>query len=229
MTSLKPDDHALAGEYVLGLLDAADHAQARARIATDSDFASEVVAWQDRLTPLLGAVDVSPPTELWSKISANIAPPTGQDRGASSVRIWQGLTALSASVAAVLGLIIMNQPVPTVPNAPTVPLLAALANDANTSAITARYDQESGHLLLTPVVVKTGKLYPELWIIPDGGAPQSLGVIDGKSPTQITVSPAHRALMGRGATLAITTEQSGGSLSGQPTGPIIASGKITSL
>ncbi len=229
MTNLTQDDLALAGEYVLGLLDAGAQAQANARIATDPEFAAEVIAWSDRFGPLLGAPDQRPPAHIWEKIAAQIPAATGQDRGQPSVRIWQGLTALSASVAAVLGLMLATQPVPPTPIAPAAPLLAALGSDTGATAITARYDRDTGQLLLTPVVVKTGNLYPELWIIPVGGVPQSLGVINGKSPTQIAILPSQRALMDRGATLAITPEHDGGSASGQPTGPIIASGTITSL
>ena len=229
MTKLTQDDLALAGEYALGLLDAGAQAQANARIATDPEFAAEVIDWHNRFGPLLGADEQRPPAYVWKKIAANLPAATGQDRVQPSVRIWQGLTALSASVAAVFGLMLATQPVPPTPTAPTAPLLAALGSESNASAITARYDRDTGQLLLTPVVVKTGKLYPELWIIPAGGVPQSLGVINGKSPTQIAILPSHRALMDRGATLAITPEHDGGSASGQPTGPIIASGTITTL
>lgn len=229
VTNLTQDDLALAGEYVLGLLDAAGQAQANARIATDPEFASEVIAWGGRFEPLLGASDQQPSAHVWEKIVTQIPVETEQDRAQPSVRIWQGLTALSASVAAVLGLMLSTQPVPPAPLTPAAPLLAALGSDNNATAITARYDRDTGQLLLTPVVVKTGKLYPELWIIPAGGVPQSLGVINGKSPTQIAILPSHRALMDRGATLAITPEHDGGSASGQPTGPIIASGTITTL
>lgn len=229
MTNITQDDAALAGEYVLGLLDNAAFAQASARVATDTDFAAEVRSWQERLIPLLNTDDQTVVPDLWPQIEARIMPETGQDRGVTPLRLWQGMSALSASVAAVLGLMLANQSIPSQPAAPTEALLAALSGEGNSSALTARYDRDTGQLLMTPVILKTGALYPELWIIPEGGTPQSLGMIDSKAPTQIIVAPVHRTLIDRGATFAITPEHDGGSPSGQPTGAVIASGKITSL
>jgi anti-sigma-K factor RskA len=44
MSRLSEDDIALAGEFVLGLLDAAEQAAAQARAATDAMFAAEIEA-----------------------------------------------------------------------------------------------------------------------------------------------------------------------------------------
>ena len=73
MTNVTQDDAALAGEYVLGLLDSAVSAQVSARIATDTDFAREVRAWQERLMPLLESEEQIPSTDVWSKIAAQIS------------------------------------------------------------------------------------------------------------------------------------------------------------
>ena len=66
----------------------------------------------------------------------------------------------------------------------------------------------------------------ELWIIPEGQKPISLGVIPQDAPTRIA-APAN--LSGAGhytATLAITDEPLGGSPSGNPTGSVRAAGKF---
>ena len=39
-------DNAMAGDYVMGLLDDAEHAAAERRIATDQSFAQAVSAWR---------------------------------------------------------------------------------------------------------------------------------------------------------------------------------------
>ena len=79
MTNITQDDAALAGEYVLGLLDNAAFAQASARVATDTDFAAEVRSWQERLIPLLDTDDQTVVPDLWPQIEARIMPETGQD------------------------------------------------------------------------------------------------------------------------------------------------------
>ena len=95
--------------------------------------------------------------------------------------------------------------------------------------MTASYDQNTGELTLTPVSMETGKLYPELWVIPAGGTATSLGIVRGDAPSRIFVNPKHRAVMTRGATLAITPEPFGGAPGGKATGPVLASGTITTI
>jgi anti-sigma-K factor RskA len=226
MTSLTETDIALAGEYALKLLDRADEAQAQARIATDTDFAAEVAAWNKRLEPLVMVADVTPPPHLWSAIEAKLSPATRQDLGNHVVRLWQGLTLISGGVAAALAFILINQPVAAPPRAP---LIAALGQNSEPSTMTASYNRETGALLLTPVSLKTGALSPELWLIDHSGAAHSLGIIVRDRPSQLTVPSDLRKLLIQGATLAVTPEPNSGAPGGKPTGVVIASGKITTI
>src|SRR3546814_2647187 len=61
----------------------------------------------------------------------------------------------------------------------------------------------------------------ELWRVPAGGDPQSLGVIDPRDPFE-----ALRVSVTAGDTLAVSVEPPGGSPSGAPTGPVILSGPL---
>jgi len=121
------------------------------------------------------------------------------------------------------------QPSRVTPPTPSAPLVAALGSDTGNAAITARYDAGSGELLLTPVALDTGALYPELWVIPADGKARSLGMMASDKPTQVTVNAELRTFMEQGATLAITPEPAGGAPGGKATGPVIASGKITTI
>jgi anti-sigma-K factor RskA len=228
MTLLGEDDIALAGEYVLGLLDPAETANAQARAATDADFATEVEAWRERLQSMAAGNDTPAPDYIWSGIVHALPTPTGQDTGRGTLRIWQGLTAISMAVAAYLGVLNWTKDVP--PEIDTPPtMVAALGSEKGNAAITARYDAGSGELLLTPVSLKTGELYPELWVIPADGKARSLGMMATDKPTQVIVTAEMRGYMAQGATLAITPEPASGAPSGKATGPVIASGKITTI
>jgi anti-sigma-K factor RskA len=228
MTQLCEDDIALAGEYVLGLLDAAETGQADARIATDIAFALEVNAWRDRLQSMAGGADTPAPSHIWNSIQNALPAPTGQDTGRGPLRIWQGLTALSMAVAAYFGILNWTKDAP--PDIDTPPtMVAALGSETGKAAITARYDAGSGELLLTPVSLDTGKLYPELWVIPADGKARSLGMMATDKPTQVTVTAEMREYMAQGALLAITPEPATGAPGGKATGPVIASGKITTI
>jgi anti-sigma-K factor RskA len=223
---LSEDDIALAGEYVLGVLDAAEQATAHARVATDNAFAAEVDAWHQRLSSMADGADTAAPDHIWTNIDAALPRATGQDTGRGKLRLWQGLAVASMAVAAYLGVLLWAQPF--VPNIDTPsPLVAALGSENGKAAITARYDVQSGELLLTPVSLDTGGLYPELWIIPDGGTPHSLGMMALGKPTLVAVTPEARQFMAAGGTLAITPEPQNGGPGGKPTGAVIASGKMT--
>jgi anti-sigma-K factor RskA len=222
------EDFTLAGEYVLGLLDAAQEAIAIARIATDADFAAEVEAWRLRLNPLLGPEQAAP-AHMWTKIEKALPATTLQDVGTAKLTFWRALTAMSMTAAIFLGAMLWQQPAPNATSADATPMIAALGSEDGRSAMTASYDKAQGTMLLTPVALDTGDLYPELWVIPADGKARSLGVINGDRPTEMDVSPEMRQYMNEGALLAITPEPAQGAPGGVATGPVLASGKIRIL
>ena len=229
MTTLNEDDVALAGELVLGLLDPSAEALAAARVATDSEFANEVEAWRCRFQPMLDGNDTPVSADIWHKIATALPKHTGQDNSNGSVRLWQSLAGLSTIAAAIMAVILLQQPAAVVLPEPATPLIAALGSETGKASLTARYSADDGQMLLTPVSLDTGKLYPELWIIPADGTPRSLGIVSGNSPSQITINANLRDFIDQGATLAITPEPQNGGPGGKPSGPILASGKIVTI
>ncbi len=239
MSALTEEDFALAGELVLGLLDTADEARADARCAADPEFAAEVEAWRERMLPMLDAVSDEPPAHLWHKINTAIdltktTALAANDNGA--LRLWKGLTALSGTVAAALAVVLFLQPATGPENGPTIAgntqpneqkMVAALQSETGPSVATASYNPASGELLITPVSMDTGELYPEIWVIPADGTPHSLGVVARKGASRHTVDAKMRQYLEGGATIAITPEPETGGPGGKPTGAVMASGKIT--
>lgn len=229
MTMVTEDDIALAGEYVLGLLDVAGEASVGARITSDPAFAAEVDAWRMRLQPMLDGNDKPAPHHLWGAIAGALPQPTGQDFGQAKLRFWQTLNAISVSTAVLLGILLLQRPTIVAPPVPQAPLIAALGSETGNGSLTARYDGNSGKMLLTPVSLDTGNLYPELWIIPADGQARSLGIVRGDAPSEITINADMRGFVNMGATLAITPEPQGGAPGGKATGPVIALGKIITI
>ena len=229
MTMLNEEDIAVAGEYVLGLLDPSADALAAARVATDAEFSAEVEAWRQRLQPMIDGNDTPVSPDVWHKIAAALPKQSGQDNSGGNVRVWQSLAGISTIAAAIMAVILLQQPAPVVLPEPAAPLIAALGSETGRASLTARYDSDNGQMLLTPVSLDTGELYPELWIIPADGKPRSLGIVSGDSPSQISIDAKLRDLIDQGATLAITPEPETGGPGGQPSGPILASGKIVSI
>ncbi|MBL0925878.1 MAG: anti-sigma factor [Sphingomonadaceae bacterium] len=228
MSILNEDDIALAGEYVLGLLDAAGEAKVNARIATDPTFAAEVEAWRRRLAPML-AGEEAPPACVWEAVQKGLPLPTGQDAGAGKLLFWRSLTGMSVGAAAILGILLLQKPDAVPAPAPEAPLIAALGSETGSASLTASYDAATGRMIITPVSLDTGELYPELWIIPADGQARSLGIVESKAATSVVVPTELRQYMGAGGTLAITPEPAGGAPGGKATGPVIASGKIATI
>jgi anti-sigma-K factor RskA len=69
----------------------------------------------------------------------------------------------------------------------------------------------------------------ELWLIPQGGQPHSLGLIAPGQPVRINIPKEMIEQVGTGATLAVSLEPPGGSPTGKPTGEVIAAGPLTRL
>lgn len=67
--------HVLAGEYVLGALDAAEMRAVRRQAMVDPLLARAIAGWEQRLAPLAETVPpVAPPAALWGRIEQMIAP-----------------------------------------------------------------------------------------------------------------------------------------------------------
>jgi anti-sigma-K factor RskA len=234
-TPIAEDERPLAGEYVLGVLDAAERADAERRIAAEPAFARAVTWWENHLIPLAAEIGaVEPSTGLWPRISNLIVgpPKTGV---MNNVRLWQGLSAGAVAVAAAtLVFVALPKPTPPPPVAPPPVVVqaaqVAVIGDPTTKQprFVATLDHATDQLVITPVnlAMPTGR-DAELWIIPEGAAPISLGVIPTGEAKRIATPPGLKAEGTYTATLAVTDEPLGGSPTGAPTGSIRAAGKFT--
>jgi hypothetical protein len=75
--------------------------------------------------------------------------------------------------------------------------------------------------------VPTGRS-TQLWLIPAGRAPISVGVFAPDTTNVLPLSPELLTQLGPAAALAVSIEPLGGSPTGQPTGPVVAKGAIIS-
>ena len=231
---MTPDDQALAAELALGVLDGAELVAARARLAGDRAFATEVARWEEWLAPLaLAFPETTPPAGLEARVLAAIDTPGAAPR-AGWLR-WGGV-ALAGLAAAVLALVVgplrapPPPPVPVPARPAAAPLLAALvvpagAETPGRAPLAATVDRTSGEVRVAGATVPRGRS-AELWAIAEGGAPIALGLLDAGRPTRLVVARAQRGLLRAGTTLAVSIEPPGGSPGPAPTGPVIAAGAL---
>ena len=231
----------IAAEYVLGLLEGQALMEARRRVANDPGFAAAVAEWESRLAPMThGFAEVAPPEHLWDRIERALEV---QQAGGSSVvrlqgreRLWRawamGMTAVAAGLALVLALGVA-QPDPPRPAARAEQrepaLFASLASKDGRAALAVAFEPERGTMVVTPArLLGTPGRDHELWLIArEGTAPVSLGIVRGAAPQRLPISAALRGAVAPDATVALSVEPAGGSPTGSPTGPVIASGPVT--
>jgi anti-sigma-K factor RskA len=228
----------LAGEFVLGVLNEAERRVAQARIHAEPAFAASIAAWERRLAPWLE--EVAParvPQELWPRLCRDLgwldvatAPSWWR-----SLALWRSCTALAAVAAIALWL--TRPPAPVAPPTAAVlnaPDLAAkpvttLAHTDGTPGWLATVDRARGTVQMVPVPAPAdaqGRV-PELWIIPLGQAPRSLGAVSIDKAQAVEMPPDSRAaLSAPGSVLAISLESAAGIPHVAPSGPIIAKGAI---
>lgn len=239
--TLTPDDAQLAAEYALGLLDSAEQAQAAARAQSDAIFAAEVARWRGRLAPMLDEVaPVAPPESSWIGIDRATAAPAPTDAANDNVvdlqrrvRVWRAFSGGASAVAAALALVLLLQPPASqapapAPRAQLAPMVASLASDKGEPMLMATWDPVSERLIIAAgdaMPAPAGRSH-EVWLIPAGGSPMKVGMLPGSARMHMQVPDEIADQLRRGATLAVSVEPAGGSPTGLPTGPVIASGAL---
>ena len=242
MSDLRPDEERdlLAAEHALGLLEGDAARDARLRAASDPDFADAVARWEERLAPLAGEVAAQDPDPaLRARILAAVSAATRSGDNVVPLRRslvrWRVFAGAMTAVAATLGLLYIapgSQPSPVAPTpVQTAPMLVAnLGSTGGPATLTIAYDGRESTLAIIPGRVGAARGHDhELWIIPAGGAPVSLGVVHLDSPQHMPMPPAMARRFVPHATLAVSVEPVGGSPTGQPTGPVIASGPLVTI
>lgn len=203
-------EDALAAEYVLGVLDAAERAEVEVRIKREPAFAARVADWEDKLSGLNDGFAEAPAPNLLPKIEARLFPKQPGTRRFGLLGWLSGAvvaTALSLAAVSVLA-------------PPRLTPVATLATADNRLAY--RVTHFGGSLQVTRVAgvpAVAGQVH-ELWVIAPGANPVSLGLLQDRPLTvAYPVPPA-------GFVLAVSIEPEGGSPTGAPTGPVILTAEI---
>jgi anti-sigma-K factor RskA len=229
MTFPREDLDRIADEYVLGLLDDDDISRVEAQMEHNADLRRAIAASRERFLPLdTSAEAVAPSASLWQRIddglsaapapvSATVRPSATNDNTAFP---WKrtAITSLAASLLLTVGLgwSLMRQVDPVV--------IAILLNDAGEpQAIVEDFSNEHASVrLLADFTVPEGKTM-QVWTLPNRDTgPVSLGLLNEHRSASLATprlpKPTDEQLY------EITLEQSGGSPTGRPTGPILVKG-----
>ena len=230
--------HAIAGEYVLGTLRGPARRRFEAMMRADPELGRVVSQWEAGLTPLADRIPpVQPPARVWKVIEARIdsaRPGTESSREPGRGSIWSslafwrtfGLTAGGLASVLLATFVYLS----TGPRGE--PVFVAVLTDPTAAATATPHLVVSMH---SPDLLRVRMVRPwqdmgtkslELWVLPTQGKPRSLGTFSNvPGDTMIKITTADPRVKGAYA-LAVSVEPAGGSPTGQPTGPVVASGSI---
>ena len=219
------DDGVLAAEYVLGVLAQAERNDFAVRLPNDAALRVQVRYWERHFSAFNNDyASANPPPALRTAIhemlfGVAVKTPLWQTLGFWRSLSFASLAALALVIAVPYGL------KPTLQGTS----IAEISGETKAFKMDVSYDQATSTLRYAILDGKAadGRDF-ELWAIVGKDAPVSLGVIPANTTGSIKV-PIQVAAKISNAVLAISDEPKGGSPTGQPTGAVLSTGKLTPI
>ena len=194
MNGAADDNTALAGSYVLGVLDPAEMEEAERLMATDGGFAREVRAWQERLAPFDAmAAPVMPSAALWRRIEASVGgdqPARARETvrrpvvRAGSGGFWQAIefwrwSALAGAAAAIVMIVVAGAMLARWPSQPVMVAVLSVDGSGKPGAVVESFADGTVRLIpLQDIAVPQGRAL-QVWTLRDRQeGPISIGLID---------------------------------------------------
>jgi anti-sigma-K factor RskA len=238
-TPAHPDDELRCAEYALGVLDSDSRHALDREVLLNTALRATLDRWLAGFAPLAEDLPaIEPPARVWIRVQHDLgflsAPRTPRARVGwwSNVSFWRWLGIGASACALVLlaiNLVTLREvQQPTTVVAPNGYMVATIARADGVAHWTATVDVKRGRMVVVPAVhpqVPAGRSV-ELWLIPPGAKPVALGIIPPDAPASMPLPPQILAQMSTRAVLAASVEPQGGSPTGQPTGPVIATGAM---
>ncbi|GLQ99088.1 anti-sigma factor [Dyella mobilis] len=222
-------------EYVLGVLDADTRAAVAREMIENAEAATAVARWQRHLIPLADTLpDATPPARVWIRITQSLKwsearQPAPRRSLLESLRLWQWIgVGASVLAAACIVVLIRTMAVPTPQIVANTVMVSSIRQTNGVVGWTATMDLSRKEMIVVSAspTAYTKNRSTQLWLIPRGGKPISVGVFKPNDTNVMSLSPALLSQLGPTAILAVSLEPLGGSPTGQPTGPVVAQGQI---
>ncbi|MBG6073545.1 MULTISPECIES: anti-sigma factor domain-containing protein [unclassified Polaromonas] len=244
----------LAASYALGTLRGGARRRFETLARDNATLRAAALIWQSRLVSVVELQpEVAPSQVVWKRIenfiqaekqaqtmqAARSAPAVSATAGGgwwSSLGLWRGATAAGAFatlLAVVTGVNFTKQLNGQVQElsaklsaTSAIEYVAVLADDKANASILVTFDPKTQKLMLKRVgdFREQADKSLELWALPPGAAPKSLGVMSGDAVMKLTAANSD---IRQSPVLAITLEPKGGVSPGSgPTGPVLFKGAL---
>lgn len=232
----------LAASHALGTLRGGARRRFETLAREQAPVRAAALVWQSRLAGMTELQSpVAPDPALWTRIRSMIdaeqaqhaierprhaapAPAPRRNGWLRSLALWRGAAAagaLATAVAVAVGLKLHGQ----LQDAPAIQYVAVLSDDKDAASMLVTFDPRKRQLVLQRVgsYDEGADKSLQLWALPSGAAPRSLGVLDNAPALRLTASESDV----RVPALAISLEPKGGVPSERgPTGPVLFKGPL---
>lgn len=235
----------LAASHAVGTMRGGARRRFETLAREQAPIRAAALAWQGRLASMTEVQPaLAPDPAVWLRIqnildgekeqramaaqrlTAPVSPPASARGGwFANLQLWRGASlagALATVLAVVVGLDLKHQ----LDTAPAVQYVAVLANDKAAPSMLVTFDPKNQQLVLQRLGdFKEGSDKSlQLWALPPGGKPRSLGVMSDAPALKLTAAESEVQAV---PALAISLEPRGGVPSdGGPTGPVLFSGPL---
>lgn len=236
----------LAASHALGTLRGGARRRFEALAREQAPVRAAALVWQGRLAGMTELqTSVAPDPAVWTRIrnmidaeqsalaierqrdaaNARVDSEPRQGGWLRSLALWRGATAagaLATVLAVAVGLNLRDQ----LHNAPAVQYVAVLSDDKDAASMLVTFDPKKKQLVLQRVggFNEGNDKSLQLWALPPGGAPRSLGVLDNAPGLRLAASESDVHAV---PALAITLEAKGGVPPGSgPKGPVLFKGAL---
>ncbi|RSZ45974.1 MULTISPECIES: anti-sigma factor [unclassified Variovorax] len=236
----------LAASHALGTLRGGARRRFEALAREQAPVRAAALVWQGRLASMTELQSpVTPDPAVWTRIrnmidaeqsalaierqrqaaNAKAGGEPTQGGWLRSLALWRTATAagaLATVLAVTVGLNLRDQ----LQNAPAVQYVAVLSDDKDAASMLVTFDPKKKQLVLQRVgsFNEGNDKSLQLWALPPGGAPRSLGVLDNAPGLRLKASESDVQAV---PALAISLEAKGGVPAGSgPKGPILFKGAL---
>ena len=242
----------LAASYALGTLRGGARRRFETLARDNAPLRAAALIWQSRLASVAELqAEMAPSPAVWKRIENLVnaqkqatamqaakaaAAPAPSRSGWASLGLWRGATAtgaFAAVIAVVTGLNLntrlsgeVQELSAKLATAPEIQYVAVLADDKSAASMLVTFDPKNKKLLLKRLggFQEQSDKSLELWALPPGAAPKSLGVLGDGPVMRLTAASSDIREV---PTLAITLEPKGGVPPGSgPTGPVLFKGAL---
>ena len=214
---------ALAGDYAIGLMPSGARKRFEQLLLNDAGLREELAAWQTTLVRLTDTLGQDPvPEHVWRGIVARIEPQKLHVPAKPPFWNWLRVTAAACAVVIAVAVGVLTPRDSITYNATLL---------SGTAQPTLRIEAHADYLNVKPLqlaAVDSGRSL-QLWAIPVGGNPVSLGLLPAAGAGKIDLNASQQQLLASNVVLAVSLEPEGGSPTGQPTGPVLYQGPLAAL